>query len=166
MADGSGHGLLRVPRGAHEQSGTWGIPTPRHQAMAAHASAAQPEGPDDVGADGEDRCTLASYTPNPSSMAAAAFCRHSPEVGAVCPNCARTDLSGGRPVMGVPTAILSCRLTRYPEILPRNQCLTKGGDRRLQAICKYLSHLGFPAATVSIFIENTITPNRSVRWRV
>ena len=27
-----------------------------------------------------------------------------PEVGAVCPNRARTDLCGGRPVMGVPTA--------------------------------------------------------------
>ena len=29
-----------------------------------------------------------------------------PEVGAVCGKSARTDLSGGRPVMDVPTAIL------------------------------------------------------------
>ena len=29
---------------------------------------------------------------------------HSPEVGAVCLNWARTDLCGGRPVMDVPTA--------------------------------------------------------------
>src|ERR1039457_5012426 len=31
--------------------------------------------------------------------------RHTPEVGAVCPNWARTDLCGGRAVMRVPTAI-------------------------------------------------------------
>ena len=31
--------------------------------------------------------------------------RHSPEVGAVCGKPARTVLCGGRPVMGVPTAI-------------------------------------------------------------
>ena len=32
-------------------------------------------------------------------------CRQIPEVGAVCGNSARTVLCGGRPVMGVPTAI-------------------------------------------------------------
>src|SRR6516165_3013784 len=31
-------------------------------------------------------------------------CRHTPEVGAVCGKAARTDLCGGRSVMGVPTA--------------------------------------------------------------
>src|ERR1035437_9409695 len=31
--------------------------------------------------------------------------RYTPEVGAVCPNWARTDLCGGRAVMRVPTAI-------------------------------------------------------------
>jgi len=32
-------------------------------------------------------------------------CRQTPEVGAVCPNWARTDLCGGCPVTGIPTAI-------------------------------------------------------------
>src|SRR5207249_221162 len=32
------------------------------------------------------------------------LCRHTPKVGAVCPNWARTDLCGGRSVMSVPTA--------------------------------------------------------------
>jgi RNA-directed DNA polymerase len=45
---------------------------------------------------------------NPSSMAATALCRQPPEVGAVCPNWARTDLCGGCPVTGIPTAIGSC----------------------------------------------------------
>src|SRR3954451_21288521 len=35
------------------------------------------------------------------------FCRHTPKVGAECPNWARSDLCGGRSVMGVPTAINS-----------------------------------------------------------
>ena len=34
------------------------------------------------------------------------LCRHTPEVGAICPNSARTDLCGGRSVMSVSTAIL------------------------------------------------------------
>ncbi len=33
-----------------------------------------------------------------------AICRYTPEVGAVCPNWARTDLCGGREVTRVPTA--------------------------------------------------------------
>src|SRR3989475_7750404 len=33
------------------------------------------------------------------------LCRHTPKVGAVCPNWARTVLCGGRSVMSVPTAI-------------------------------------------------------------
>jgi hypothetical protein len=37
--------------------------------------------------------------------ASAGVRRQAPEVGAVCVNSARTDLCGGRSVMGVPTAI-------------------------------------------------------------
>jgi hypothetical protein len=39
------------------------------------------------------------------------LCRHSPKVGAECPNRARSVLCGGRPAMGVPTAILQSRCT-------------------------------------------------------
>jgi hypothetical protein len=48
---------------------------------------------------------LATHGKNPSSMAQPALCRQTPEVGAVCGNSASTDLCGGRPAMGVPTAI-------------------------------------------------------------
>ena len=56
--------------------------------------------------DDEARCTLATDTPNPSSMAGPALCRQTPEVGAGCPNRARPDLCGGCPVTGIPTAII------------------------------------------------------------
>ena len=49
-------------------------------------------------------------------------CRQTPEGGAVCPNWARTDLCGGGPVTGIPTAITGAgvreatgmRVTRLP----------------------------------------------------
>ena len=40
--------------------------------------------------------------------------RQTSEVGAVCRKAARTDLCGGRPVMGVPTAIDAHRGQRGP----------------------------------------------------
>ena len=40
----------------------------------------------------------------PASLAKCALCRQTPEVGAECPNWARSDLCGGRSAMGVPTA--------------------------------------------------------------
>ena len=42
---------------------------------------------------------------NPPSLALGSLRRHAPEVGAECPNRARSDLCGERSVMGVPTAI-------------------------------------------------------------
>ena len=60
---------------------------------------------DDVGADDAAGGRLAPQTAHPSSLAERALCRHTPEVGAVCGNSARTDLCGGRSAMGVPTAI-------------------------------------------------------------
>ena len=43
-------------------------------------------------------------------------CRQLPKVGAVCGNAARTVLCGGRPVMGVPTAIRNV----FETIVPLN----------------------------------------------
>lgn len=44
-----------------------------------------------------------------------ATCRYIPEVGAVCPNWARTDLCGGREVTRVPTAISGSLSWRHGE---------------------------------------------------
>lgn len=105
MAEGGGHGILRISRGAHELAGTACVPISRHGTLAAHASATQSEGQSDVGSHDEDRCCMAAVAPSPSSMAKRAICRQTPEVGAQRVNCARWDLCGGRPAMGVPTAI-------------------------------------------------------------
>jgi hypothetical protein len=46
-----------------------------------------------------------AQAPDIPSLAVSALSRQIPKVGAVCGNSARTVLCGGRPVMGVPTAI-------------------------------------------------------------
>ena len=57
-----------------------------------------------VGANDETGRRIPPPATNPASLAKCALCRQTPEVGAECPNWARSDLCGGRSVMGVPTA--------------------------------------------------------------
>ncbi len=106
MAASGGHGLLRVPRGAHEHPGTWRIPPPRHSTSgdarcggAARRIALTWERMERLAADWLPLPRILHPWPD------AALRRHSPKVGAVCPNRARTDLCGGCPAMGIPTAI-------------------------------------------------------------
>ncbi|SRR6266545_1552173 len=61
--------------------------------------------------------------------------RHTPKVGAVCPNWARTDLCGGREVTRVPTAIdiaisdLSSAIHGHYDVRPRPVCLSSSCAR-------------------------------------
>ena len=50
VAEAGRHRLLQLSRGADKRSDTDRVPLPRHQSMAAHAAAAEPEGRDDLGA--------------------------------------------------------------------------------------------------------------------
>ena len=102
MAEAGRHRLLQLPRGADQHRGTQSLPAPCHQPVAAYAPAAQPEGRNDVGADRENGRRLAPETQDPSSVAKRALRRQTPEVGAVCPNWARSDLCGGMPAMAFP----------------------------------------------------------------
>ena len=87
-----------------------GVPTPRHRSLAAHAAAAEPEGRHDVGADDAALPTRGCHHPDIlHPWPERALRRQAPKVGAVCPNRARTDLCGGCPVTGIPTAIANTR---------------------------------------------------------
>src|ERR1700738_3471107 len=98
------HRLLQLtPRGG-TQLDPDRVPIPRYQSLAAHATAAEPERLDDLGADQAVGRRLAPETANPSSVARESLRRPRPRVRAVCPNWARTDLCGGREVTRVPTA--------------------------------------------------------------
>ena len=63
---------------------------------AAHATASQSEGSDDVGADDATGGRVAPETKHPTSLAKRSLCRHTPEVGAACGKVARAVLCGGR----------------------------------------------------------------------
>jgi hypothetical protein len=97
--------LLRLPCGTNQRPVPGGVPLPRHEPLATHASAPQPEGSDDVGAGNEARRRLAPAPAHPPPLAKPALRRQAPEVGAGCGNAARPDLCGGRSAMSVPTAI-------------------------------------------------------------
>src|ERR1700675_1120527 len=99
------HRRLQLPPGGDKQLDTDRVPIPRDQSLPAHATAAEPERLDDLGADQAVGRRLAPATANPSSVAREALRRQTPKGGAVCPNWARTDLCGGREVTRVPTAI-------------------------------------------------------------
>ena len=134
---GGGERLLCVPRGAHQFQGAGIIPTTRHRHLAAHATAAQPEGQDDTQADGRHREQLAAPSSHPSPLAKRTICRQPPEVGAECVNRACSDLCGGRSAMGVPTAI--------PDAPPCALCAAYCAPPTVAALLRCRSWLHMPS---------------------
>ena len=105
----------------------------RHRTLAALAPAPQSERRHDMGEDHTARQRLAPQTAHPSSLAASTLRRHTPEVGAVCGNPARTDLCGGRSAMSVPTANFRCSfnaLRDQPRQLPPRNKTPRFRSRR------------------------------------
>src|SRR5260370_19023571 len=70
------HRLLQLPHGADKQFDTDRVPIPRYQSLAAHATAAEPERLDDLGADQAVGRRLAPETANPSSVASESLRRY------------------------------------------------------------------------------------------
>src|SRR6185312_14496278 len=88
--------LLQLPCRADQRSCPGRVPAPCHRPLAAHATASQSEGSDDVGADDATGGRVAPETKHPTSLAERSLCRHTPEVGAACGKVARAVLCGGR----------------------------------------------------------------------
>src|SRR3954452_19091580 len=88
--------LLQLPCRADQRACPGRVPAPCHRPLAAHATASQSEGSDDVGADDATGGRVAPETKHPTSLAERSLCRHTPEVGAACGKVARAVLCGGR----------------------------------------------------------------------
>src|SRR4029077_10959045 len=86
----------QLPRGADQCRRLACVPASCHRPLAARPATSQPKGSDHVGTDDAAGGRLAPETAHPSPLAERALCRHTPEVGAVCEQAARTDLCGGR----------------------------------------------------------------------
>jgi len=108
--------IFPVPRRADQCQKPERLSLPHNEPLAACAATAQPEGSNHVGPNRSTRGRVPALATYPSSMAQRSLCRHSPKVGAECPNRARSDLCGGRSAMSVPTAItffLKCRMSPF-----------------------------------------------------
>src|SRR5271169_1533533 len=104
MAGADRRRIFRLPRRTDQWRGDCCISLPRRHPLAPATMPAQPEGTTGMDADGEAGGRVPSQAAYPAPLAQCAFCRQTPEVGAECPNWARSDLCGGRPAMSVPTA--------------------------------------------------------------
>jgi retron-type reverse transcriptase len=104
LAGAGRQGLLCLPRRANQLGVDPRFPSLRGRPVAPLALAAEPQRWHHVATDQADRRRPTPPSQDPSPVAAAALCRQTLEVGAVCPNRARTDLCGGRLATAVPTA--------------------------------------------------------------
>ena len=96
--------IFRLPRRADQQRGDgafrYHVTVLWHRQLCRRSQKGAPG----VAADGEAGRRVSPQAAGPSSLAECALCRQTPEVGAECPNWARSDLCGGRSAMSVPTA--------------------------------------------------------------
>src|ERR1700738_2192037 len=104
MARANRRRLFRLPRRADQQPGAERVSIPRPRSLASAAMSAQPKSKSAMDAHDETGRRVPPPAASPASLAECALRRQTPEVGAECPNWARSDLCGGRSEMGVPTA--------------------------------------------------------------
>src|SRR4051794_23957987 len=104
MARASRYWLLRLQRRADQQPGDRCVSVPCRHPLAPATTPPQPESKAGLDGNGETGRRVPPQAAYPTPLAQCALCRQTPEVGAECPNWARSDLCEGRSVMGVPTA--------------------------------------------------------------
>ena len=107
LAGTGGAGLQCLSRHPDQLRRPGGLPLSHHGPVAGRASAARPEGPDELAADDRAARSLAPQTPHHPFLAQSTLRRPPPEVGARCGNAARRDLCGGCVPTRIPTAIKS-----------------------------------------------------------
>src|SRR3984893_2301927 len=104
MARANRRRIFRLPRRADQQPGAERVSIPRPRSLASAVMPAQPKSKSAMDANDETGRRIPPPATTPASLAKCALRRQTPEVGAECPNWARSDLCGGRSAMGVPTA--------------------------------------------------------------
>src|SRR5229473_2751214 len=103
MARANRRRLFRLPRRADQQPGAERVSIPRPRSLASAAMPAQPKSKNAMDTHDETGRRVPPPAASPASLAECALRRQTPEVGAECPNWARSELSGGRSETSVPT---------------------------------------------------------------
>src|ERR1700724_636190 len=106
MARANRRRLFRLPRRADQQPGAERVSIPRPRSLASAVMSAQPKSTSAMDAHDETGRRVPPPAASPASLAECALRRQTPEVGAECPNWARSELSGGRSETNVPTGNL------------------------------------------------------------
>src|ERR1700694_2577314 len=96
MARANRRRVFRLPRRADQWRGDCCISLPRRHPLASAAAPAQPESAAGMDADGEAGGRVPPQAAYPAPLAQCTLCRQTLEVGAECPNWARSDLCGLR----------------------------------------------------------------------
>src|ERR1700719_1343486 len=109
MARANRRPLFRLPRRADQQPGAERVSIPRPRSLASAVMSAQPKSTSAMDAHDETGRRVPPPAASPASLAECALRRQTPEVGAECPNWARSELSGGRSETNVPTGNLKTR---------------------------------------------------------
>src|SRR5258707_8882403 len=112
MARANRRRLFRLPRRADQQPGAERVSIPRPRSLASAAMSAQPKSKSAMDAHDETGRRVPPPAASPASVAECALRRQTPEVGAECPNWARSELSGGRSETNVPTGNTASRTRR------------------------------------------------------
>src|SRR6202030_3454758 len=144
MARANRRPLFRLPRRADQQPGAERVSIPRPRSLASAVMSAQPKSTSAMDAHDETGRRVPPPAASPASLGECALRRQTPEVGAECPNWARSELSRGRSETNVPTgngsmaglcAPLST-LRRHPRGYRR---MTRGQCGSLDLHCKRLA---------------------------
>src|SRR6476620_1095520 len=96
MARANRRRLFRLPRRADQQPGAERVSIPRPRSLASAVMSAQPKSTSAMDAHDETGRRVPPPAASPASLAECALRRQTPEVGAECPNWARSDLCGLR----------------------------------------------------------------------
>src|SRR3954465_13757888 len=138
--------LLQLSRRADQCACAGRVPAPCHRPLAAHAAASQPKGSAHVGADDATGGRVASQTDHPPSLAKRTLRRHTPEVGAVCGQAARTVLCGGR-VMKHASLVRCGLLSKYTDLLSSEESGEPLASLWRMSLCGRLGPV-FPSSAV------------------
>ncbi len=128
MACSSRRRLFRLSRRADQWPGAIRVPISRQTSLASATLSAQPESQSAMDADDETGGRVSPEATDPSSLAQRAVRRQPPEVGAECPNWARSDLSGGCSEMSVPTG--NTKTTRHIKHRPNSAACSRAERKK------------------------------------
>src|SRR3954447_14133749 len=151
MAWANRHRIFRLPRRADQQPGAERVSIPRPRSLASAVMSAQPKSTSAVAANDETGRRIPPPATSPATLAKCTLRRQTPEVGAECPNWARSDLCGGRSAMGVPTANRDYYDDHRVNDATYDRVVARFGDTGIVDLAGLIGYYSFVSVTLNVF---------------